>query len=319
MTNQLKIGFAGTPEYAAHNLSALLDSGHNVCAVYTQPDRPSGRGRKVKASAVKELATANNIAIYQPENFKHSDDINQLELLDLDVLVVVAYGIILPQRVLDIPRFGCINVHASLLPRWRGAAPIERSLLSGDEQVGVTIMQMDSGLDTGDMLIKKAIDTDLNMTSADLYQALLPLGSSALIDTLSQIASKTLNPVEQDNQLACYAHKLSKEEAAIDWQLSAKEVLRKIKGMSPRPVAHSELNGSSIRIWNARLGTTITAGNVPGQIIGCQKDSIEVCCGDTQSILLTELQLPGAKRLTAQQVLNAKQALFTAGFLFNSL
>ncbi|MGB1236826.1 MAG: methionyl-tRNA formyltransferase [Pseudomonadales bacterium] len=314
----MNIVFAGTPEFAAHNLAAILDAGLHVSAVYTQPDRPAGRGRKLRPSATKALAVDNNIEVYQPLNFNEPDSVAQLQALQPDVLIVVAYGIILPQHVLDIPKYGCINVHASLLPRWRGAAPIERARLSGDKQTGITIMQMDKGLDTGDMLNKVSLDINQDMTSADLYQQLLPLGVNALITTLNDISQGTLKPESQDDQLACYAEKLTKEEALIDWSAPAAHVLRKIKGMSPRPVAHSQLGELTIRIWNAEQSSDQSQATA-GSIVAINKKSIVISCGDGQCIAVTELQLPGTKRLTSQQVLNAKNHPFQLSATLSSV
>ena len=213
----LRIIFAGTPEFSASCLDALLKTQHEIVAVYTQPDRPAGRGRKLRPSPVKTLAEQHQLPIFQPASLKHADEQVALQALNADLMVVVAYGLILPQPVLDAPRLGCINVHASLLPRWRGAAPIHRALLAGDDTTGITIMQMDAGLDTGDMLSKVECPIFADDTSGTLHDRLAELGAQALVDCLNPLAAGTLIPEAQDGSRACYAHKLEKQEGEIDW------------------------------------------------------------------------------------------------------
>jgi len=330
MPEKLNVVFAGTPDFAAQNLQALIESEFNVIAVYTQPDRRSGRGKKITFSPVKQLALENELPVYQPENFKDDTDTAQLSSLQADIMVVVAYGILLPQSVLDIPKLGCINVHASLLPRWRGAAPIERALMSGDKQTGVTIMQMDKGLDTGDMLAKAYCDITETMTSADLYAALVPLGANALLSTLTDIQNNTAVADKQDNSLACYAKKLFKKEADIDWSLTAQSISRHIRGLSPRPVAFTSLNQQIIRIWNAVVctdenlseanaqaeGTVVKGTFAEGAIIGVDKTGIQVSCANNTSILITELQLPGGKQLKVSDIINSRKDFFAVGNTF---
>lgn len=322
MSKKLRIVFAGTPEFAAHSLQAILDSQHEVIAVYTQPDRPSGRGKKIKASAVKQLAQEHNISVYQPLDFKDQQDVDQLASLDADLMVVVAYGIILKSDVLNTPRFGCINVHASLLPRWRGAAPIERSLLAGDSQTGITIMQMDEGLDTGDMLHKEVLDIQPTMTSAHLHDALIPIAKRALTTTLDAIVSNQITPEPQDEQLTCYASKIFKAEGNIDWSLSANKIELLIRGLIPRPVAFSHYENNTIRIWSASNTTSAEAlhsiSSEPGTISKVDKTGIEVTCGQQSSLLITSLQLPSAKQITVQQLLNSKPDYFRVGTKFSN-
>jgi len=237
MTQPLKIIFAGTPEFSVAPLAALLESGHKVIAVYTQPDRPAGRGRKLTASPVKQLALEHSIPVFQPKNFREEADLLQLEELQADLMVVVAYGLLLPQRVLGAPRLGCINIHASLLPRWRGAAPIQRSILAGDSETGITIMEMEAGLDTGPMLLKKSCAIGSEDTGGSLHDRLSPLGAEALLEALPGIADGSLKAEVQDDTKAEYAAKLNKSEAVMDWQRSAQDLGRQVRAFNPWPVA----------------------------------------------------------------------------------
>ncbi len=233
MSQSLRIVFAGTPDFAARHLAALLSSEHEVIAVYTQPDRPASRGKKLTASPVKTIALEHDIPVYQPENFKSDEAKQELADLNADIMVVVAYGLLLPQVVLDTPKLGCINVHGSILPRWRGAAPIQRSIWAGDAETGVTIMQMDIGLDTGDMLKIATLPIEASDTSASMYEKLAGLGPDALIDCLADIATGKVEPVKQDDELANYAKKLSKEEARIDWNDDAAHIERCVRAFNP--------------------------------------------------------------------------------------
>ncbi len=246
----LKLVFAGTPEFAAQHLQALLSDGrHDIVAVYTQPDRPAGRGKKPRPSPVKQVAEQAGLPVLQPLNFKQQQDRNALAELGADLMVVVAYGLILPQAVLDIPRLGCVNVHASLLPRWRGAAPIQRAIEAGDADTGVTIMQMAAGLDTGDMLHKVRCAIGADDTSASLHDKLAELGGPALLSALDQLASGAAQPEVQDDALSNYAAKLDKQEGQIDWQRSAIELDRQIRAFIPFPVCYTELDDDRLRIW----------------------------------------------------------------------
>lgn len=309
MTQPLNIVFAGTPEFAADHLKGLLDAGLNVIAAYTQPDRPAGRGKKLQPSAVKQLATEHNIPVFQPENFKQPLDQQTLANLKPDLMVVVAYGLLLPKAVLDIPQQGCINVHGSLLPLWRGAAPIQRAIWAGDEETGITIMQMDEGLDTGDMLLKRSIPITPEDTSASLYQKLAQLGPQALVETINQLSS--LTPEKQDNAKATYAKKLSKDEAHIDWHQSADQLERNIRAFNPWPFAYFEVAEQRIKVWQAQVINEPPRGQV-GEILAANKSGIHVQTSDGV-LVLTSLQIPGKKAMPVQAILNGKADWFKPG------
>lgn len=305
----LKVIFAGTPEFAARHLKALIDSQHHqVVAVYSQPDRPAGRGRKLTASPVKAVALEAGLPVYQPTSFKEPGALEQLAALEADIMVVVAYGLLLPQSVLDTPRLGCINVHASLLPRWRGAAPIHRALLAGDERTGVTIMQMDKGLDTGDMLLKAECTIEQSDTSASLHDKLIELGCPALVEALNGLEVGTLKPERQDDALATYAHKLVKTEGEIDWQQSATAIHRQIRGLTPWPGAYTEWQGQTVRIHQAKA-LAATSPKTPGSLVALKPEGIEVATGDGL-LSIEQLQLPGKKAMPAADVLNARRQAF---------
>lgn len=308
----MRIIFAGTPDFAAASLGALIASEHDVVAVYTQPDRPKGRGRKLQASPVKSLALEHQLDVRQPVSLTSPGDQATLTELNADLMIVVAYGLLLPEAVLNIPARGCVNVHASLLPRWRGAAPIARSLLAGDTETGITIMQMDAGLDTGPMLLKKATPIEPNETAGELEARLAKLGAEALLTYLSEV--ENIQGQAQDGEQACYAKKLQKEEACLDWQQSAQQLHRTIRGFNPRPIAQSTLDTQVIRIWSGKLSDQASIAE-PGTIVSANKHGIAVATTSTD-ILLTELQLQGGKVLTAQQLLNSKAELFAPGQRF---
>ncbi|WP_281559026.1 methionyl-tRNA formyltransferase [Thalassomonas sp. RHCl1] len=315
MSKALNIIFAGTPDFAAEHLKALIASEHNVVAVYCPVDRPAGRGKKLTACATKVLAMEHNIPVEQPLNFKDVADQQKLAEYQADVMVVVAYGLLLPTVILETPRLGCINVHGSLLPEWRGAAPIQRSLEAGDAETGVTIMQMDKGLDTGDMILKASCaitDTD---TSASLYNKLAELGPKALLETLTLMAGDSYPREKQDNDLATYAAKLDKTEAELNWQLSAAELHRKIRAYIPWPVAqftyHENDKAHKVRIWQASV-LEKTTDKVPGTILAAGKSGIEVATADGV-LNLESLQLPGKKALAVQDILNGRGDWFSPG------
>jgi len=319
----LKIIFAGTPEFAASALAALLNTEHDIVAVYTQPDRKAGRGQKLTASAVKQLALEHDLPVYQPLHFKASTEeglASQKELADLnaDVMVVAAYGLILPQAVLDTPKYGCLNIHGSLLPRWRGAAPIQRAISSGDAETGVTIMKMAAGLDTGDMMLKTLCPIEATDTSASLHDKLAQQGAKALVQVLDTEASlqhylKTREV--QDEALTVYAHKLSKAEAQIDWTQSAVSIDRNIRAFNPWPVAFTPLDESNnLRVWNSSLSTHTSASAQAGEVIALDKNGVHVMCGDGKAVCITNLQWPGGKALNAVQI-NQTQKL-SLGHLF---
>jgi len=311
LSQSLRIVFAGTPDFAARHLAALLSSEHEVIAVYTQPDRPAGRGKKLTASPVKNIALEHDIPVYQPENFKSDEAKQELAELNADIMVVVAYGLLLPQAVLDTPRLGCINVHGSILPRWRGAAPIQRSIWAGDAETGVTIMQMDIGLDTGDMLSIATLPIEATDTSASMYEKLAELGPDALVECLADIASGKAVAEKQDDELANYAKKLSKEEARINWSDDAAHIERCVRAFNPWPMSHFEAAENSIKVWQSRV-TEQTSDKPAGTILQADKTGIYVATG--QSVLVLEqLQVPGKKAMSVQDILNSRASWFEVG------
>lgn len=311
MSKPLRIVFAGTPDFAARHLAALLSSEHEVIAVYTQPDRPAGRGKKLTASPVKNIALEHDIAVYQPENFKSDEAKQQLADLNADLMVVVAYGLLLPKVVLDTPKLGCINVHGSILPRWRGAAPIQRSIWAGDEQTGVTIMQMDVGLDTGDMLKIATLPIEATDTSASMYEKLAGLGPNALIECLNDIAQGNAVATKQDDSLANYAKKLSKEEAKIDWSDDAEHIERCVRAFNPWPMSHFMAADNSIKVWQSRVAD-LGSDKPAGTIIQADKSGIYVATGNGV-LVLEQLQIPGKKAMPVQDILNARSSWFEVG------
>ncbi|WP_323840499.1 methionyl-tRNA formyltransferase [Photorhabdus africana] len=315
MSDSLRIVFAGTPDFAARHLEALLMSQHEVVGVLTRPDRPAGRGKKLTPSPVKVLAEERNITVFQPATL-HSEENQQWILKQQpDVLIVVAYGLILPKTVLNIPRLGCLNVHGSLLPRWRGAAPIQRSLWAGDTETGVTIMQMDIGLDTGYMLYKASCPITPKDTSASLYEKLASIGPDALLKTLSLITSGKSQPEIQNENLVTYAEKLSKEEARINWELSATHLERCIRAFNPWPMSFFEVEGQPVKIWKAEaIEEQISAE--PGTVLKADKKGIYIATSD--GILnITQLQPAGKKAMSAANLLNSKREWFTPGNKIN--
>ncbi|GLT20251.1 methionyl-tRNA formyltransferase [Vibrio zhanjiangensis] len=311
MSKSLKIVFAGTPDFAARHLAALLSSEHQVVAVYTQPDRPAGRGKKITSSPVKTLALEHHVPVHQPENFKSEQAKQDLANLNADLMVVVAYGLLLPQAVLDTPKLGCVNVHGSILPRWRGAAPIQRSIWAGDEQTGVTIMQMDIGLDTGDMLKIASLPIEPTDTSASMYQKLAELGPVALLECLADIANGSAVAKKQDNDQANYAEKLSKEEARIQWNHDAVHIERCVRAFNPWPVSHFVAADSSIKVWQSRVDKRQTS-QAPGTIIQADKTGIYVSTGK-DVLVLEQIQVPGKKAMPIQDILNSRADWFEVG------
>ncbi|TLP53668.1 MULTISPECIES: methionyl-tRNA formyltransferase [Pseudomonas] len=305
----MRIVFAGTPEFAAEHLKALLDSPYEIVAVYTQPDRPAGRGQKLMPSAVKALAVAHDIPVYQPQTLRNVDAQAELAALKPDLMVVVAYGLILPQVVLDIPRLGCINSHASLLPRWRGAAPIQRAVEAGDAESGVTVMRMEAGLDTGPMLLKVITPINADDTGGTLHDRLATMGPSAVVQAIAGLAEGSLQGEVQDDALATYAHKLNKDEARLDWSRPAVELERLVRAFNPWPVCHSSLDGESVKVLAADLST---GQGTPGEILSASKDGLVVACGEG-ALSLTRLQLPGGKALAFSDLFNSRREKFASG------
>jgi methionyl-tRNA formyltransferase len=294
----MKVIFAGTPEFAVPALQAIIDAGHEVVQVLTQPDRPAGRGMKLKPSPVKALALNHQIPVYQPESLRTVEA--QSLLAACDVMVVAAYGLILPQATLDWPKYGCYNIHASLLPRWRGAAPIQRAMLAGDPETGVTIMEVVKALDAGGMLKRGSVPITEQDTAETLHDALAIMGAQLMTETLTDLAKTGQpNPETQDESLVTYAAKLEKSEARIDWQLQAAEVARRIRAYNPFPVAYSEFNQEVWRIWFAEARAS--HGN-PGEIIAIEPEAIIVAC-KTGAIAIRSLQKPGGKKLSARELL----------------
>lgn len=307
----LNIIFAGTPEFSVYALQALLQSKHKVVAIYTQPDRPAGRGRKLTPSPVKAVALAHQIPVYQPLTLRDEAEQQKLKALNADLMVVVAYGLLLPKAVLEAPRLGCINIHASLLPRFRGAAPIQRAILANDEKTGITIMQMDVGLDTGPMLYKTECPILATDTSETLHDRLAVMGADALLATLNTLSD--LIPDIQDGEFATYANKITKEEAHIDWRQPASEIALKIRAFNPWPVAFT---GQNVRIWEAVVVEKNVENQCPGTILQTSTDGIDVATG--QFVLrLLKIQLPGGRVLPVRDILNSRQRDFSVGTLLS--
>lgn len=297
-----RIVFAGTPEFSVSCLSALLNSSHEICAVYTQPDRPAGRGRKLTASPVKQLAVAHNIPVYQPQALKTPEAQAELRALAPDMMIVVAYGLLLPKAVLEIPKLGCVNVHASLLPRWRGAAPIQRSLLAGDTETGITLMHMDIGLDTGAMLKKASCEILPSDTAETLHDRLAKLGADLLAANIDEL--ENLPATAQNDELATYAQKLNKVEAQLDWQQAAAYLARQVRAFNPYPIAQAEIAGETFRIWAVEVlpeATTVAAG----QIQAVSRAGIDIATGEGVLRVLS-LQQAGGKAIAVRDFLNSR-------------
>lgn len=293
----MKIIFAGTPEFAVPALAALIAAGHEIVLVLTQPDRPAGRGMKLKASPVKELALQHGLPVYQPETLKTAESQAPVAAVEADVMIVAAYGLILPQAVLDIPRRGCLNIHASLLPRWRGAAPIQRAILAGDAETGVTIMEVVLALDAGAMLKKGVVPITERDTAQSLHDALAEMGGRLMVETLAELDTTQAQP--QDEALATYAEKLRKDEAPLDWHGNAADLARQVRAFNPFPVAQATFQGEPWRIWMAYA--VPDASGIPGEVLNIS-DGILVACG-AGALRITEVQKPGGKRLQARDFL----------------
>jgi methionyl-tRNA formyltransferase len=303
----LRLVFAGTPQFAVPCLAALIDAGHELAAVYTQPDRPAGRGRRLQQSPVKVLASERGIPVRQPVSLKRDAQARtELQALAPDLMVVVAYGLILPVSVLETPRLGCVNVHASLLPRWRGAAPIQRAVLAGDQVSGVCIMRMEAGLDTGPVYLCRELGLAPHETGGSLHDKLATLGAGALLEALPGIADGSLAPQPQDEAAATYAHKLDKAEAQIDWTQAAASIERQVRAFDPWPVAQTTLNGETLRIWSAEAVQDQPSGVVPGAVVAADRSGILVAAGSGM-LRITRLQPPGKRPMVAADFLNARR------------
>lgn len=299
----MRIIFAGTPDFSLPTLQMLLAGPHQLVAVYTQPDRPSGRGRKLTASPVKQLAIENNIDVYQPVKLNDDEVSGRLRGLEPDLMIVVAYGLLLPQAALDLPRLGCINVHASLLPRWRGAAPIQRAISAGDHETGVSLMQMELGLDSGPVLASRQCDIHPGETGGDLHDRLAVLGADLLEDNFEKIAKGHLEGRQQDESQVTYAKKIEKQEAVIDWQQGAASIARQVAAFNPWPVAETANDGERLRIWAATVVATDSSA-APGTVINESREGIDVACGEGV-LRIKRIQLPGARAVAVADFLNA--------------
>ena len=304
VTAPLAIVFAGTPEFSVPALAALVAAKHRVVAVYTQPDRPAGRGQKLAMSAVKQAALEHGLRVEQPPTLRTPEALEHLRSLRPDLMVVVAYGLILPQAILDVPRLGCVNIHASLLPRWRGAAPIHRAIQAGDTETGITIMRMEAGLDTGPMLLEVREPIRADDTTALLHDRLATRGAEALLAALPGIADGSLVPKIQPSEGVTYAAKISKDEARIDWLKPAHDIDRQIRAFNPWPVAETKLRGVQLRVWNAQPSVERTSAP-PGTVIGAGSDGVRVATGDGV-LVLTRIQLAGRKPTSADEFIRGQ-------------
>ncbi|QGX39913.1 methionyl-tRNA formyltransferase [Permianibacter aggregans] len=311
-----RIAFAGTPEFAAVHLQALLDAGFEPAVVYTQPDRPAGRGQQLQASPVKQLALTHNIPVEQPLSLKLPEAQAQLADYQLDLLIVVAYGLLLPQAVLDTPKLGCVNVHGSLLPRWRGAAPIQRAILAGDHETGVGLMQMEAGLDTGPVLAEARLEIEPNDTGGSLHDKLAALGAKLLVEQLPALLAGKLEPRIQPDTDVTYAKKLEKAESQINWQQTADQIDRQIRAFNPWPVAQTTVAGQALRVWAAQP-IPETYRQPAGNILLADPGRLLVACG-SGVLAITEAQLAGGKRLPVRDLLNARRALFLPGTILGA-
>ena len=307
----MRLVFAGTPDFAATALKALIAAGHTIVGVYSQPDRPAGRGRKLQPSPVKQVALDHEIPVFQPETLKTPEAQKQLADLNPDVMIVAAYGLILPKAVLDIPTHGCLNIHASLLPRWRGAAPIQRAIAAGDAETGITIMQMDEGLDTGAMLLKSLTAIEDSDTGGSLHDRLAELGGNAIIKALELLQKGELTGEPQSDELACYASKLSKTEGHIDWATDAKAIERLVRAFNPWPGTYTDLGDQRIRIHEARALVT-TSDGLPGTVVQRDREGIDIACGNG-TLRITCLQLPGSRAQSVNDLINGGKELLMPG------
>ena len=308
----MRIVFAGTPDFAATALQALLDNDYPVTAVYTQPDRPAGRGRQLVPGPVKQVALAHRLPVFQPESLKTTEAQEELRALAPDVMVVAAYGLILPPEVLAIPTRGCLNIHASLLPRWRGAAPIQRAIAAGDRETGITIMQMDKGLDTGDMLLTRTTPITDEDTGGSLHDRLAELGGEAIVAALKSLQAGELKAQPQDNSQACYAHKLSKQDGHINWQAPARDIHNLVRAFNPWPGTYTDLDNQRIRIHQTEVLQEDGSAEAPGTILRRSREGVDVRCGE-QTLRILRLQLPGSRAQSVNDLINGGRELLLPG------
>lgn len=313
MTQSLRIIFAGTPDFGIPSLEGIYKSQHEVIATFTQPDRPFGRGKKLQASAIKTWANAHDIHVYQPINFKEQANIDELIALKPDLMVVIAYGLILPEKVLNIPRFGCINVHASILPRWRGASPIQHAILYGDTETGITIMQMDKGMDTGAIYEIVTCPIETNDTTITLQERLAKLAVTPLLNTIEKLQTNNAKKTIQNAELATYAPKINKADAKIDWQQSANEIERKIRAFNPWPLANTNSSDTSFQILQAKVSNT-NHSEVPGTILSISKQGLLVNT-KKNALLIEKIKFPGKKVISITDYLNSQQTILQVGML----
>ncbi|MBE7011655.1 MAG: methionyl-tRNA formyltransferase [Ruminococcaceae bacterium] len=298
----MKILYMGTPDFAVPSLLALIENNYEICGVLTQPDKPKGRGHKLTPPPVKECALSHNIPVFQPETLKNEAFSEELKTLNPDIIVVAAYGKILPSYILDYPKYGCINIHGSILPKYRGAAPIQRAIIDGEAETGITIQLMNEGIDTGDILFIEKIPIGEKETAGELFDRLSLIGAKTLLKTLEKIENGSITRTPQNHDEATYAKMLDKETGKIDWSKSAKEIFSLIKGTNPYPVAHTLYKGEVLKIYTADVGGKTNAA--AGEIIGLPSKKIEVACGDGVSLLISEVQLFGKKRMDTASFLN---------------
>ncbi|MEL0258546.1 MAG: methionyl-tRNA formyltransferase [Halieaceae bacterium] len=317
MPTPLRLAFAGTPDFAARHLDRLMSGPHRLAAVLTQPDRPAGRGKRLQPSPVKSLAMEANLPVWQPDTLKTSEAEQVLAEFELDLLIVVAYGLILPANVLAIPALGCLNVHASLLPRWRGAAPVQRAIEAGDTETGVSIMAMEAGLDTGPILMSRRLNIRSDHTSGQLLSELATVGAEALADSLDQIETLIAKAAPQQDDCATYAHKIDKTEGDLNWYASAEELARRIRAFQPQPGCYTHLDDERIKIL-AATAETGGAGQPSGQILSADENGLRVSCGEGV-LVITEAQLPGAKGQPIAALINGHRDLLRAGRQMTSL
>ncbi len=294
----MKLVFMGTPDFAVPSLKALVEAGHEIAGVFTQPDKPKNRGMKLQSTPVKEYALTVDLPVYQPATLRDGEALAVLKELAPELIVVAAYGKILPEEILTLPPLGCVNVHSSLLPKYRGAAPINWAILDGEDETGVTIMYMAKGLDTGDIISQEKTPIDINEDAQSLHDRLADIGAKLLVRTLPELAAGTAGRTEQDDSLSCYASMLSREQSPMDWNRTARQLHDQVRGLAPWPSATAEIDGVRCKIWKTTL-TGESTGKSPGSIVQADKKALKIACGDGQTLRIDELQPDGKKRMAA--------------------